>query len=82
MTAPTTQSPAAPVFPDFAPVPAASIGPAVNEQGCCIGRVERNLCWVTDGTYQALPPRLITSRESGSCPVKWWTLITARSQKG
>jgi glyoxylase-like metal-dependent hydrolase (beta-lactamase superfamily II) len=43
----------APVLPDYAPVPAASLGPALNEHGYHVGRVERNLFWVTDGTYQS-----------------------------
>ena len=29
------------------------MGPAVNDQGYHVGRVEKNLYWVTDGTYQA-----------------------------
>jgi glyoxylase-like metal-dependent hydrolase (beta-lactamase superfamily II) len=37
---------------DFAPVPESSLGPVVNEQGYYVGRVERNLYWVTDGVYQ------------------------------
>ena len=40
-------------LPDYAPVPAAALGPALNEQGYYVGRVERNLYWVTDGTYQS-----------------------------
>ena len=40
-------------LPDFAPVPDAAFGPALNEQGYFVGRVERNLFWVTDGTYQS-----------------------------
>jgi glyoxylase-like metal-dependent hydrolase (beta-lactamase superfamily II) len=40
-------------LPDYAPVPDSALGPALNEQGYYIGRVERNLYWVTDGTYQA-----------------------------
>jgi glyoxylase-like metal-dependent hydrolase (beta-lactamase superfamily II) len=39
-------------LPDYAPVPASSLGPAVNEQGYYVGRVERNLYWITDGVYQ------------------------------
>lgn len=42
-----------PALPDYAPVPAGSLGPALNEQGYYVGQVERNLYWVTDGTYQA-----------------------------
>jgi hypothetical protein len=47
----TTNSESA--MPDFAPVPEAAFGPALNEQGYYVGRVERNLFWVTDGTYQS-----------------------------
>src|SRR3954451_16033841 len=40
-------------LPDYAPVPRSALGPALNEQGYYAGRVERNLYWVTDGTYQS-----------------------------
>ena len=40
-------------FPDYAPVPKSAFGPALNEQGYYVGRVERNLYWITDGTYQS-----------------------------
>jgi glyoxylase-like metal-dependent hydrolase (beta-lactamase superfamily II) len=40
-------------LPDYAPVPASAFGPALNDQGYYVGRVERNLYWVTDGTYVA-----------------------------
>src|SRR2546429_3660400 len=40
-------------LPDYAPIPASALGPAVNTQGYYVGRVEKNLYWVTDGTYQA-----------------------------
>src|SRR5260370_21486572 len=40
-------------LPDYAPVPAWAFGPAPNAQGYYVGRVERNLYWVTDGVYQA-----------------------------
>ena len=40
-------------LPDYAPVPPSAFGPALNEQGYHVGRVERNLFWVTDGTYQS-----------------------------
>ena len=40
-------------LPGYAPVPGAALGPAVNEQGYYVGRVERNLFWVTDGVYQS-----------------------------
>ena len=40
-------------LPDYAPVPPSALGPALNDQGYYVGRVERNLYWVTDGTYQS-----------------------------
>src|SRR4029453_5733813 len=40
-------------LPDYAPVPRSALGPALNEQGYYVDRVERNLYWVTDGTYQS-----------------------------
>jgi glyoxylase-like metal-dependent hydrolase (beta-lactamase superfamily II) len=46
-------APAATPLPDFAPIPPSALGPAVNAQGYFVGRVEKNLYWVTDGTYQA-----------------------------
>ena len=44
---------AADTLPDYAPVPKSALGPALNEQGYYVGRVERNLYWVTDGVYQS-----------------------------
>jgi glyoxylase-like metal-dependent hydrolase (beta-lactamase superfamily II) len=40
-------------LPDYAPIPRSSLGPALNDQGYYVGRVERNLYWVTDGVYQS-----------------------------
>jgi glyoxylase-like metal-dependent hydrolase (beta-lactamase superfamily II) len=40
-------------LPDYAPVPRTAMGPALNEQGYYVGRVEGNLYYVTDGTYQS-----------------------------
>ncbi|MEA2384539.1 MAG: hypothetical protein QOH72_4510 [Solirubrobacteraceae bacterium] len=51
---------AADTLPDYAPVPPSALGPAVNAQGYHVGRVEKNLYWVTDGTYQA---GFLTTRE-------------------
>ena len=48
MSTPETMS-----LPDYAPVPRSALGPALNEQGYYVGRVVRNLYWVTDGTYQS-----------------------------
>ena len=53
MTSPALGAPGTPILPDYAPVPQASLGPAVNDQGYYVGRVERNLYWVTDGDYHA-----------------------------
>ncbi|MDX6494446.1 MAG: hypothetical protein QOE17_432 [Gaiellales bacterium] len=44
---------AADTLPDYAPIPPGALGPALNAQGYYVGRVEKNLYWVTDGTYQA-----------------------------
>src|SRR5439155_4088397 len=51
---------AAPTLPDYAPVPRSALGPTLNERAYSVGRVERNLYWVTDGTYQAA---FLTTRE-------------------
>ena len=40
-------------LPDCAPIPGSALGPALNEQGYYVGRVEGNLYWVTDGAYQS-----------------------------
>ena len=40
-------------LPNYAPIPKSALGPAVNAQGYHVGRVEKNLYWVTDATYQA-----------------------------
>jgi glyoxylase-like metal-dependent hydrolase (beta-lactamase superfamily II) len=39
--------------PDYAPIPQSARGVALNDQGYYVGRVERNLYWVTDGVYQS-----------------------------
>lgn len=49
----STRSAGSPVFPNGVPVPPAALDPALNEHGYYVGRVERNLFWVTDGTYQS-----------------------------
>jgi glyoxylase-like metal-dependent hydrolase (beta-lactamase superfamily II) len=53
MTSPAVGAPGTPILPDYAPVPHASLGPVVNDQGYYVGRVERNLYWVTDGDYHS-----------------------------
>jgi len=40
-------------LPNYAPIPRSALGPAVNAQGYFVGRVEKNLYWVTDSAYQA-----------------------------
>ena len=53
MSSTTSGASTGPQLPDYAPVPPSSLGPPLNEQGYYVGRVERNLFWVTDGTYQS-----------------------------
>src|SRR4029453_10877000 len=53
VTSPAMGASGADALPDYAPVPRSALGPALNDQGYHVGRVERNLYWVTDGTYQA-----------------------------
>src|SRR5712671_1246953 len=50
----------APDLPDYAPVPKSALGPALNAQGYYVGRVEKNLYWVTDGTY---PSAFLTTKD-------------------
>jgi glyoxylase-like metal-dependent hydrolase (beta-lactamase superfamily II) len=40
-------------LPEYAPIPPSAHGVTPNENGYYVGRVERNLYWVTDGVYQA-----------------------------
>jgi glyoxylase-like metal-dependent hydrolase (beta-lactamase superfamily II) len=47
-------------LPDFAPVPPASLGPAVNQAGYFVSRIAANLYWVTDSFYQAM---FLTTRD-------------------
>jgi hypothetical protein len=49
-------------LPDYAPIPRSALGPALNDQRYYVGRVERNLYYVTDGVYQAA---FLTTREGG-----------------
>lgn len=41
-------------LPDYAPVPDAAVGPALNADGYYVGRIGGHLYWVTDGYYQAM----------------------------
>src|SRR6202521_542050 len=51
-TMPSSNGPKGPDLPEYAPVPKSALGPALNAQGYYVGRVEKNLYWVTDATYQ------------------------------
>jgi glyoxylase-like metal-dependent hydrolase (beta-lactamase superfamily II) len=53
VTSPASGASSAAALPDYAPIPRSALGPALNQQGYHVGRVERNLYWVTDGVYQA-----------------------------
>ena len=53
MTSPASGASTAADLPDYAPVPQSALGVALNDQGYYVGRVERNLYWVTDGVYQS-----------------------------
>ncbi|MFJ9543834.1 MBL fold metallo-hydrolase [Streptomyces sp. NPDC101225] len=41
-------------LPDYAPVPEAAFGPALNSQGYYVGPIKGNLYWVTDSIYQTM----------------------------
>jgi glyoxylase-like metal-dependent hydrolase (beta-lactamase superfamily II) len=49
-----------PGLPDYAPIPSASVGPALNAAGYFVGQIEGNLYWVTDSYYQAM---FLTTRD-------------------
>jgi glyoxylase-like metal-dependent hydrolase (beta-lactamase superfamily II) len=53
VTSPASGANGAPDLPDYAPIPRSALGPALNDQGYYVSRAERNLYWVTDGTYQS-----------------------------
>jgi glyoxylase-like metal-dependent hydrolase (beta-lactamase superfamily II) len=53
VTSPASGANGAAALPDYAPIPRSALGPALNDQGYYVGRVERNLYWVTDGVLQA-----------------------------
>jgi glyoxylase-like metal-dependent hydrolase (beta-lactamase superfamily II) len=53
VTTPAAGPGSADELPDYAPIPSSALGPALNEQGYYVGRVERNLYWVTDGVYNS-----------------------------
>src|SRR6266705_6510549 len=53
VTSPAAGASSAAALPDYAPIPRSALGPALNDQRYYVGRVERNLYWVTDGVYQS-----------------------------
>ena len=53
MTSPDNGTTGATDLPEYAPIPQSALGPALNDQRYYVGRVERNLYWVTDGAYQS-----------------------------
>jgi glyoxylase-like metal-dependent hydrolase (beta-lactamase superfamily II) len=53
VTSPATGADGTETLPEYAPIPRSALGPALNDQGYHVGRVERNLYWVTDGIYQS-----------------------------
>jgi hypothetical protein len=53
VTSPASGARTAADLPDYAPVPGSALGPARNDQGYYVGRVERNLYRATDGAYQS-----------------------------
>src|SRR5712664_1536464 len=53
VTSPASGASSAADLPDYAPIPRSALGPALNDQRYYVGRVERNLYWVTDGVYQS-----------------------------
>jgi glyoxylase-like metal-dependent hydrolase (beta-lactamase superfamily II) len=42
-----------PDLPDYAPVPPNALGPALNANGYFVGRIKRNLYWITSNGYVA-----------------------------
>jgi hypothetical protein len=53
VTSPDSGAGSAADLPDYAPIRRSALGPALNDQGYYVGRVERNLYWITDGVYQS-----------------------------
>ncbi len=53
MTSPASGAGSAADLPSYAPIPRSALGPALNDQRYYVGRVERNLYWVTDGVYNS-----------------------------
>ena len=53
MTSPASGATGVDTLPEYAPIPRSALGPALNDQGYYVGKVERNLYYVTDGVYQS-----------------------------
>lgn len=53
MTAPAAAASSTDALPDYAPIPQSARGADLDDQGYYVGRVERNLYWVTDMVYQS-----------------------------
>jgi glyoxylase-like metal-dependent hydrolase (beta-lactamase superfamily II) len=53
VTSPASGAGSAADLPDYAPIPRSALGPALNDQRYYVGRVERNLYYVTDGVYNS-----------------------------
>ena len=53
VTSPDSGAGSAADLPDYAPIRRSALGPALNDRGYYVGRVERNLYWITDGVYQS-----------------------------
>src|SRR5258706_7524401 len=53
VTSPAAGAGSAADLPDYAPIPRSALGPALNDHKYYVGRVQRNLYWVTDGVYQS-----------------------------
>jgi glyoxylase-like metal-dependent hydrolase (beta-lactamase superfamily II) len=53
VTSPASGADSAAASTTYAPIPRSALGPALNDQRYYVGRVERNLYWVTDGVYQS-----------------------------
>jgi hypothetical protein len=64
VTSPAPGAASAADLPDYAPVPPAAIGPALNDQEYYVGRVERNLYRFADGTNQSEFPDRIGRRRA------------------
>ena len=84
MTTPASGAGSASAVPDYAPIPRSALGPALNDQGYYVGRVERNLYWVTDGVYQSAflttpAGKAIDDRRAGDQARPWTGALPPRA---